>query len=72
MQICTIDDNIDENGVLRDRDTDKILIHTKDTIIDKKLNEKEFIDKTIVQWQINYPIKRVLKLRKHSKKPLTN
>lgn len=67
-QICTIDDNIDENGVLRDRDTDKILIHTKDTIIDKKLNEKEFIDKTIVQWQINYPIKRVLKLRKHSKK----
>lgn len=58
--------DIDEKGALRDRDTNEVLIHTKDTIIDKNLNEEEFSDKTIAQWQIDYPIKRVLKLRKRS------
>ena len=57
-------DNINEDGDLIDRDTEEILVHTKDVIIDESLHEKEFIDKTITQWEINYPIQKVLKLRK--------
>ncbi|MBO5466229.1 MAG: hypothetical protein J6A02_02155 [Prevotella sp.] len=57
-------DNINKDGDLVDRDTAEVLVHAKDIIIDENLNEKEFIDKTITQWEINYPIQKVLKLRK--------
>ena len=56
--------DIDENGYLIDRDTKKPLINAKDTLISKDMNEKEFVDETIAQWEIDYPIKKVLKLKK--------
>ena len=55
---------IDENGYLIDRDTKKPLINVKDTIISKDMNEKNFVDDTIAQWEIDYPVKKVLKLKK--------
>ena len=42
----------------------RILINAKDTLISKDMNEKEFVDETIAQWEIDYPIKKVLKLKK--------
>lgn len=54
----------DEEGYLIDRDTKKPLINAKDTLISKDMNEKEFVDETIAQWEIDYPIKKVLKLKK--------
>ena len=57
-------DNVNDEGVLIDRDTKEVLLYAKDTIIDENLQEEEFIDNTIVQWEISYPIKKVLKLRK--------
>ena len=56
--------DIDENGYLIDRDTKKPLINAKDTLISKDMNEKEFVDETIAQWEIDYPVKKVLKLKK--------
>ena len=56
--------NVNDEGALIDRDTKEVLVYVKDTIIDKNLQEEEFIDNTIVQWEISYPIKKVLKLRK--------
>ena len=56
--------DIDENGYLIDRDTKKPLINVKDTIISKDMNEKDFVDDTIAQWEIDYPVKKVLKLKK--------
>lgn len=56
--------DIDENGYLIDHDTKKPLINAKDTLISKDMNEKEFVDETIAQWEIDYPIKKVLKLKK--------
>lgn len=56
--------DIDENGYLIDRDTKKPLINAKDTLISKDMNEKEFVDETIAQWEIDYPIKKILKLKK--------
>ena len=56
--------DIDENGYLIDRDTKKPLINAKDTLFSKDMNEKEFVDETIAQWEIDYPIKKVLKLKK--------
>ena len=56
--------SFDENGYLLDRDTKKPLINAKDTIIAEDMNEKEFVDETIVQWEIDFPIKKVLKLKK--------
>jgi len=56
--------DIDEDGYLIDRDTKKPLINAKDTLINKDMNEKEFVDETIAQWEIDYPIKKVLKLKK--------
>lgn len=55
---------INEDGDLIDRDTEAVLMHAKDTIINKDMEEHDFIDKTITQWQIDYPIKKVLKLKK--------
>ena len=57
-------DNINDDGDLIDRDTNEVLVHAKDIIIDENLQEQEFIDKTITQWEINYPIKKVHRLRK--------
>jgi len=56
--------DIDEDGYLIDRDTRKPLINAKDTLINKNMNEKVFVDETIAQWEIDYPIKKVLKLKK--------
>lgn len=56
--------DIDENGDLLDRDTGDILVHTTDTLIDKKMKKRKFVDKSFAQWEINYPIKKVLKLNK--------
>lgn len=57
-------DNINEDGDLIDRDTKNVLVHAKDTIIDKQLNATEVLDTTIVQWQIEYPIRKVMKFKK--------
>lgn len=56
--------NIDEDRNLIDRDTGDFLIPTKDVIIDENLKRTEVLDETIVQWQIDYPIERVVKLKK--------
>lgn len=56
---------INENGDLIDRDTEAVLLHTRDTIINKDLDEKVYDDKTITQWIISFAIKKVLKLRKN-------
>lgn len=56
--------NINTDGDLIDRDSEEVLVRAKDTIIDKNLQKQEFIDKTIIQWEINYPIRKVLKVRK--------
>lgn len=56
--------DLDENGDLRDRDTDDILLHAGDKIIKKNLEENDYVDDTVAQWVIVYPIKKVLKLRK--------
>lgn len=58
--------NINKDGDLVDRDTKEILVHAKDTIIDKNLKGYVFIDESIVQWGIAYPVKKVLKLKKYS------
>ena len=57
-------DGIDENGDLLDRDTGVVLAHTTDTLMDKKMKKKKFVDKSYTQWEINYPIKKVIKLNK--------
>ena len=57
-------DNINDDGDLIDRDSKEVLLHAKDTIIDENFNKKEIIDYTVTQWQIEYPIKKVLKLKK--------
>lgn len=57
-------DCINDDGDLIDRDTQAVLMHAKDTIINKDMQEHDFIDETVTQWQINYPIKKVLKLKK--------
>lgn len=58
--------NFNEEGALVDRDTDTVLVHAKDTIIDKNMKKTEFMDETVAQWEIDYPIKKVLKLKKCS------
>ena len=57
-------DETSEEGCLIDGDTGKELIRVRDTIMDEKLQEEDFFDETIVQWEIHYPIKKVLKQRK--------
>lgn len=54
----------DDDGYLIDRDTEEQLINAKDTLVSKDMNEEEFVDETIAQWEIDYPIKKVLKFRK--------
>lgn len=54
-----------ENGDLMDKDTGDILLHVKDQIINMNLEEHEFIDDTVTQWQITYTIKKVLKFKRN-------
>lgn len=57
---------LDENGDLLDRESNNILLHGRDTILDKGMGETEFEDKTITQWTIIYAIKKVLKSRRYT------
>ncbi len=57
---------LDENGDLKDRDTDSILLHGSDIIYDKDMSERTFVDQHITQWVVIYSIKRVIKLRKNT------
>lgn len=57
---------LNEKGDLVDRDTQAILVHGKDIIIDKNMKEKEVIDETITQWLIAYTVVKVLKFKKNS------
>lgn len=55
--------NFNDDGALIDRDTRAVLTHAKDTIVSKSMKKREVTDKTIAQWEIDYPIKKVLKLK---------
>jgi len=55
--------NFNDDGALIDRDTRAVLTHAKDTIVSKNMKKREVTDKTIAQWEIDYPIKKVLKLK---------
>jgi hypothetical protein len=57
---------LDENGDLLDRESSNVLLHGRDTILDKGMGETEFEDKTITQWTIIYAIKKVLKSRRYT------
>lgn len=52
---------LNEKGDLVDRDTQKILLHGKDTILDKDMTETEFTDTSITQWIIFYYVRKVVK-----------
>lgn len=56
---------LDENGYLRDVNTGDILLHGEDHIMNKQMQKKLFRDKTITQWVIYYPIKKVLRFKKN-------
>lgn len=62
--IFPIENCINEKGDLIDRDTQKVLMHTHDILVSKDLTETHFEDETVTQWEIKYPIKKVLKLKK--------
>lgn len=57
---------LDDEGCLRDLDTGDILLHGEDHIMDKQMKKKLFRDKTITQWVVYYPIKKVLRFKKNS------
>ena len=57
---------LNEKGDLIDPDSKTILLHGRDTILNKKLEGRDFEDQTITLWRIIYGIKKVLKLRKNS------
>lgn len=63
-RIFPIKDCINEDGDLIDRDTKEILMHATDIIINKNMKESYFVDDTVTQWEIEYPIKKVLKQKK--------
>lgn len=52
---------LNENGDLVDRDTQKVLLHGTDTIMDKNMGETEFVDKHITQWVLFYYVHKVVK-----------
>ena len=54
---------IDDNGDLIDRDTEKVLAHTTDTITNKTLVVSDFQDTNICQWIVSYKVKKVLKFK---------
>lgn len=61
--IYPVEGCINKDGDLIDRDTEAVLMHAKDTIVNKDMQESEFVDTTVTQWEIDYPIKKVLKLK---------
>ena len=52
---------LNEKGDLVDRDTQKVLLHGKDTILGKDMTETEFTDTSITQWIIFYYVRKVVK-----------
>ena len=54
-----------EKGDLKDKETGDVLLHVKDRIINMNMEEHEFIDDSVTQWQITYAIKKVLKLKRY-------
>ncbi len=57
---------LNENGDLLDRDTQELLLHGSDVIIDKKNRKTSFVDNTITQWIIVYKIRKVVKFKKNT------
>lgn len=55
---------LNNNGDLIDISTGDILLHGTDYIMNKQMEKEEFIDETITQWVICYPIKKVLRFKK--------
>lgn len=63
--------NYNEEGALLDVDTlgnkvPEVLIRAKDTLIDKNLNSRDVLDRTVVQWIISYHVTKVLRFRKNT------
>ena len=54
-----------DKGDLIDPESKEILVHTRDTILNKNMNGLVFEDESITLWTIIYHIKKVLKLRKN-------
>lgn len=52
---------LNEKGDLVDRDTQKVLLHGTDTILDKNMVETEYKDESIVQWILYYYVRKVVK-----------
>ena len=57
---------LNEKGDLIDPDNKAVLLHGRDTILNKRMEGKDFEDQTITLWRIHYGIKKVLKLRKNT------
>lgn len=57
---------IDADGALIDRDTNKPLTLTQDALTGKSMKKRDVTDDTIAQWEIDYPVKKVLKFKKRS------
>jgi hypothetical protein len=53
----------DDDYNLLDADDNSLLISASDILIDRDLNNHDFVDDGITQWRIKYPIKRVLRYR---------
>lgn len=56
---------LNDDGDLLDRDTGRIIAHGTDTLVDKNLKGKDFVDNTLTQWTIVYPVRKVLKFKGH-------
>jgi len=57
---------LNEKGDLIDPENKTVLLHGRDTILNKRLEGKDFEDQTITLWRICYGVKKVLKLRKNT------
>lgn len=57
---------LNKDGDLLDRESGCVLLHGRDTIIDKNMTKTNFEDKTITQWIITYCITKVLKIKKNT------
>ncbi len=57
---------LNEKGDLIDPENKTVLLHGRDTILNKRLEGKDFEDQSITFWRIVYGIKKVLKLRKNT------
>ena len=65
--ILTTNRTLNEKGDLIDPDNNKtVLLHGRDTILNKKMEGEDFEDQTITLWRIYYGVKKVLKLRKNT------